>query len=325
MTTSGQLNDLLKSGSPYLELARSQALQASAARGLQNSSLAAGAGESAVISAAEPIAAADASTYAANQAQNLQTINAFGQQKSQGEINKALQTQAEAANINQILTQGSVNQQLQASANAFSAFLNDVNNKQQITLANVNFQNQLALTVTSGQINSALSAQNAKQQIDQINQTSTDTINQIDAQAKATGSLYGPQLQAQYLQAVSTIMNATATQIAQIYSTQGLTSEQQQNAVALANQQMITNINNLAAFYKSSPVWNSSPSNPNGTPPTGTPPTTPGGPGSTPYQPPPPKPNIPPPGTYGGQPPPPPPVIPPYTNPFTQPQPGTPG
>ncbi len=61
------LNSIIGAGSPVLDQARTGASQASNARGLLNSSINAQAGESAVIGAAEPMAAQDASQ--ANQSQ----------------------------------------------------------------------------------------------------------------------------------------------------------------------------------------------------------------------------------------------------------------
>jgi hypothetical protein len=225
-TVASQLNTDLASGSPYLDLAKSQSLQAASARGLQNSSIAAGAGEAAAIAAALPIAQQDASTALTTQQANLTALNTSAQeaqtvseqtaaqlttQAQQGQINYALQAQTEQANINQIYAQGIVN--------------------------------------------SGLSTQQSAEQIQQINQTSQNTIAQIGAQAAANASQDGPALQAQYLTGVTNIMTSTAAQIQQIYATSGLTPAQQQNAVATANAQMQQNINNLAAYYASSPLW----------------------------------------------------------------------
>lgn len=59
-TTRGQMESLLDSDSVYLQRARARAAEQSAARGLQNSSIGAGAGEAAAIDAALPIASQDA-------------------------------------------------------------------------------------------------------------------------------------------------------------------------------------------------------------------------------------------------------------------------
>ncbi len=68
-TVAGQLTSLLSSGNPYLEAARSGAMETANSRGVLNSSMAAGAGEAAAINSALPVASADASTY--NNAENF--------------------------------------------------------------------------------------------------------------------------------------------------------------------------------------------------------------------------------------------------------------
>lgn len=280
-TTAEQMRKLLSTDSPYLQLARSQSQQAAASRGLQNSSIAAGAGESAAIGAALPIAQQDAATYAARANANLGAQNQFGLtaaqaeeqratqaagitqqtaatkelQQNQGDINQKLQAQAEAANIAQIIKQGDVNAMLQSSAQAFSAVQASLDRGQQLTLADVNFQNQMKLTMAQISANSSLSAQESSQRINEINQQSADVIQQIQAQAEAAKSAAGPNLVSQYLASVSQIMQATSSEIQTIYSTQGLTALQQSNAVAKAQQQMNTNLANLQSFYKSSPLW----------------------------------------------------------------------
>ena len=77
-TVSGQLQRLIAADSPYIQSARNAGLQAANSRGLINSNLAAGTSERAAIDAAAPIAAQDASTYAASglSAQNANQANA---------------------------------------------------------------------------------------------------------------------------------------------------------------------------------------------------------------------------------------------------------
>lgn len=64
-TVAGQMDSLLKSGSPYMERARAGAMETANSRGLLNSSIAASAGEKAAIESALPIAQADAGTFKA--------------------------------------------------------------------------------------------------------------------------------------------------------------------------------------------------------------------------------------------------------------------
>lgn len=85
-TVSGQLDKVLAADSPVLQRARAGAMQTANSRGLLNSSMAAGAGEAAVIDAALPIASADAGTY------NLAA------RENQSAGNTALQAGADATN-----------------------------------------------------------------------------------------------------------------------------------------------------------------------------------------------------------------------------------
>lgn len=78
-TVSGQLDKILGSGSPLLERARAGATATANSRGLINSSMAAGAGEAAVIDAALPIAAQDAQTNWNSTTLNQTAKNQAGQ------------------------------------------------------------------------------------------------------------------------------------------------------------------------------------------------------------------------------------------------------
>jgi hypothetical protein len=85
-TVSGQIDNLMSKGSPVLERARAGAMQRANERGLLNSSMAAQAGEAAVLDAALPIASADASVH------NL------AKRENQAAGNTALQFGANATN-----------------------------------------------------------------------------------------------------------------------------------------------------------------------------------------------------------------------------------
>lgn len=71
-TVRGQLNSLLQSDSPFIANARQRAAETANARGLLNSSIAAGAGERAAIEAALPIAQQDAKGFQDQALQNQQ-------------------------------------------------------------------------------------------------------------------------------------------------------------------------------------------------------------------------------------------------------------
>lgn len=80
-TVNSQLTRLLDANSVYVDQARQRAMQMANSRGLQNSSLAASAGEEAAIAQALPIAQQDASTFSRRASENL------GYQNRAGEFN----------------------------------------------------------------------------------------------------------------------------------------------------------------------------------------------------------------------------------------------
>jgi len=71
-SVASNLTGLLGGNSDYIKQARAQGERAAAKRGLMNSSIAAGSGQSAAISAALPIASQDASTNAAKNTQQAE-------------------------------------------------------------------------------------------------------------------------------------------------------------------------------------------------------------------------------------------------------------
>lgn len=77
MTTSHRLTGLLAGDSDYITQARQQAAQQAASRGLQNSTLAAGAGQSAAIAAGLPIAQQEAQAYLAAAQGNQQAVTSY--------------------------------------------------------------------------------------------------------------------------------------------------------------------------------------------------------------------------------------------------------
>lgn len=76
-TVQGQLADILKTGNPLLEGAKTRAAQAANARGLQNSSMAVQSGEEAIVNTAMPIAQQDAAVYQKQALVNQDISNQF--------------------------------------------------------------------------------------------------------------------------------------------------------------------------------------------------------------------------------------------------------
>lgn len=91
--TSNRLNDLIAGNSQYIQNARNNASASAAARGLGNSSYAAGNAELAAINAAMPIAQQDAQTSAQAALANQQALNQILQ------ANNANRTSVNVANI----------------------------------------------------------------------------------------------------------------------------------------------------------------------------------------------------------------------------------
>ena len=76
-TVQGQLGDILKAGNPLIEAAKARAMQAANARGMQNTSMAAQAGEEAMVAAALPIAQQDAAVWQKQALVNQDITNQF--------------------------------------------------------------------------------------------------------------------------------------------------------------------------------------------------------------------------------------------------------
>lgn len=123
-TVGGQLISLLDRGGGFIQQARERGKQFAAERGLVNTSLAAQAGESSAISAALPIAAQDASTYAQAARQYQAHLEMLIAQGNAGDVNaqlmlqeagynRQLSAQAHAQRTAELATQGDVNARLQ--------------------------------------------------------------------------------------------------------------------------------------------------------------------------------------------------------------------
>jgi hypothetical protein len=174
---SGQLDKLLSKDSDYLNLARTKAMQTAASRGLLNSSIAAGAGESAAIDAARPIAEGDASAYftsqrdnAAAQNQFAQQANQFGRDAAMAKFKGVLDQAAQARDLNErrgeaLVTAAGKDAELTQNQNQFDrdlAFRTDSTNRdldlrqQQQDTQKQQFAQDLALRTNSANVDAAL-------------------------------------------------------------------------------------------------------------------------------------------------------------------------
>lgn len=368
-TVQGQLKDLFDTSNPLMVQARERTQRQAAGRGLQNSSIAAQAGEQAFIGSALPIAQQDAQTYGQRATLNQQTENQFklneqqagyasslsrqqsienlvaiakqgdvqaqlqlqkfgydsslsaqeniqrlqqqaqagdiqaqlalsqfGYQKDltvlQGNIAKDAQVLAAAQKLTELAAQGDIQSKLQLEQFGFNTQLSaqenlnrlsqlaaqgDVNAKLQLQqfqfqsllseqqqgytlqLEDQRFQNQQNTLLLDYAQRAGLSAQEAQQAMTQMNQQHANTLQQIAAQASAqTGmdtATATRSLQNNYLMNVAQRQNQTSQEIATIYSTQGLTAAQQNQAVSNAHARMQSDITMLQTYYAQSPLW----------------------------------------------------------------------
>jgi hypothetical protein len=94
-TVSGQLTGLIAGDSKYIQSAKASGMATANERGLLNSTMAAGTAEKAAIDAAAPIAAQDASTYAAS---GLSSQNA-NQEQAQSQLNAIFKSISDAQSL----------------------------------------------------------------------------------------------------------------------------------------------------------------------------------------------------------------------------------
>lgn len=223
-TVQGQLSSVLDSNSPLLTKARADTAQAANARGLLNSSMAAGAGEAAVLDKALQIATPDAQVNAQAGQFNANAKNAEAAQNQQA-TNTAAQFAAGAANnanaTNAAATNAAVSEtakmQLQAGlANqqqAFQSAMTQYDTSFKAALANADATNKSLLTQLDGAIKTNLAT--------------------IEAQFKT---------QMQTSQSAAAMYSETIKSIGQIMQDQNLDAGAKQNAI---DQQMAALQNSL--------------------------------------------------------------------------------
>lgn len=131
-TVQGQMSGLMAADSPYMQQARTRAAQAMNGRGLLNSSMAIGAGESAAYDAALPIANADAQIYGNASNLNTQTTN------------QALAARDDATNKNSMFNA--------SESNKFGIAQMDQNTKLGLADIESNYKTLMQANSTAGQL-----------------------------------------------------------------------------------------------------------------------------------------------------------------------------
>ena len=171
-TVQGQIADITASGSPLMQQAQTQALQQMNRRGLINSSMAVGAGQQALYSAALPIAQQDATLFANQAKYNADIANQLAQFNT-GQTNTASQFTSDALNRAAAANQAATNQASQFSSAASN----------QAALSNQAAQNQASQFTSAAANQAALANQSAQNQAAQFSAASANEASQQYAQA----------------------------------------------------------------------------------------------------------------------------------------------
>jgi hypothetical protein len=135
---ASQLDAITNANSPYIQQAEQQGLLSAAGRGLENSSLGAGAAEGAAVAAAAPLAEQNAGAATQGQLQNSQLgtqANEFNasQQNSNQQLNAQMQTQQTQFNASQQQAAASTNTAAQNAMTQQTMQLNEQINQQYLS------------------------------------------------------------------------------------------------------------------------------------------------------------------------------------------------
>lgn len=177
-TVAHQIRELLSEDSPYLQQARDRGRAAAASRGLQNTTMAGVAGESAARDAALPIAQQDAAAHFQQGMANQSAQNQFGLNQQQIEGNRQLQAEASAQRMVEAALQG------------------DIQSRQMLEKAGYDFQlsvqenvNRLREIAAQGDVNARLALQQFGFQTDLLTQEGRQKLEQLVAQGDQSARL----------------------------------------------------------------------------------------------------------------------------------------
>ncbi len=203
-----QVKSIVEGDSPLLQMARQQATQEVAARGLVNSSLGIQAGQNAVIQNALPIAQADAASmkdaaFRTSDAQNQSSQFGAAASNAASSLNAQLASSMNTTNANALNTALSANAQ---AANVRNLTLIDTNNKQQ--LLTLDMQNRQLLQTNA---NAAAMFQDAVKNIAAISVNA-----ELSPAAKDAAVATQMNLLRQGLLTTSTISGTLPTEIANL-------------------------------------------------------------------------------------------------------------
>jgi hypothetical protein len=161
---ASQLDSITSANSPYIQLAEQQGLLSAAGRGLENSSIGAGAAEAAAVAAAAPLAEQNASEASQGQLQNSQLNTAVSEQNAQLGTDVSLQnanlgTQVSEANAGAANTAALQNSQLGTQASEFNASQTDAAQELEAQMGTAVGQSNAQLEAQNNQFNASQTQQ----------------------------------------------------------------------------------------------------------------------------------------------------------------------
>ena len=236
-TVSGQVQGLIDSNSPLMQQAATRAAQEQNSKGLLNSSMAIGAGQSAVIGAALPIAAQDATTQANAANYNATVANTTGQFNTTA-TNAANQLNTQALNAQSSQNQAAVNQAAQVNTTQANALQSQML-QQRGTIAQANQAAQNVATEQTAQRGLQAQMSNQSAVVQQAAQVYDGAVKMAMANTTAQG-----QLQLQTIDAATrtNITNMQAKYNVQMQTSQSMASTYQgfiqQSAAIMSDQNM---------------------------------------------------------------------------------------
>jgi len=155
---SNNMNGLLSQANPYITSAVTRAKQFGNKRGLLNSSITAGAGEAAAISAALPIAQGDAAAQSRQSLNNQQYLNSASNQNASLGTSVAMNNASQANNMSQFNSRGvdAINQVNTGASNTAAHF--NANQQNAVNQGNQNVQAKIDLANQNTVANQRLNA-----------------------------------------------------------------------------------------------------------------------------------------------------------------------
>ena len=180
-TVQGLLGQIMAQDNPLMQQARTQSQQQMASRGLLNSSMAIGAGQSALYNVAMPIAQQDAQAYNQTGQFNASAQNQMAQYNAgnQQQTNLANQTAQNQANQFGADARNQAASSNAAAANNMAQY--NASNQQQTNLANAQAQNQMAQYNATNQFNTLQANMQAQNQGAQFNTQQQNAQSQFNA------------------------------------------------------------------------------------------------------------------------------------------------